>query len=133
MKFAKNIFPSFQKLVLLATGLNRTKLVLISVLISGCASGPVTNARVCAEIPFLDGPEGACVWTVTQKTELVNAQTWASQRPLMLMIDAKSWTEIKKDWLKACRLAGSTCNVQVDSIDRVIKGLDEMVKKFPKP
>lgn len=87
----------------------------------------MTNARVCAEIPFLDGPEGACVWTVSQKTELIDAKTWAEQRPYMLMIDAKSWTDIKKDWLKACRIAGPDCNVQVDSVDKVIKAIDGIV------
>lgn len=86
----------------------------------------MTNARVCAEIPFVDGPEGACVWTVSQKTELVNAADWQKQRPFMLMIDAESWTDIKKDWLKACRLAGPDCNVAVDSVDKVVKALDQI-------
>lgn len=99
----------------------------------GCASKPVTNARICAEIPFLDGAEGACVWTVTQKTELIDAETWAAQRPFMLMIDAKSWTEIKKDWLKACRIAGPDCNVQVESVDSVIKSLDKILSTIKKP
>lgn len=101
--------------------------------LSACAGGPVTNARVCAEIPFLDGPEGACVWTVTQKTELINAEAWRKQRPTMLMIDAKSWTEIKKDWLKACRIAGPDCNVQVDSVDRVVKALDSIAGQVLQP
>ena len=100
--------------------------------LSGCAGNTVTNARVCAEIPFLDGPEGACVWTVSQKTELVNATEWRKQRPTMLMIDAKSWTEIKRDWLRACRLAGPDCNVHVDSVDRVIKALDEIASQVLK-
>lgn len=105
--------------MLLATALN----------LSACAgSGKITNARICAEIPFRDGPEGACVWTVSRKTELVNAKDWAEQRPLMLMIDAKSWTEIKKDWLKACRIAGPECNVYVQSVDSVIQAIDKVVE-----
>jgi len=48
----------------------------------------------------------------------------------MLMIDAKSWTEIKKDWLQACRVAGPDCNLQVDSVDKVIRAIDEMAKKL---
>lgn len=103
-------------------------------ILSGCAGGPVTNARICAEIPFLDGPEGACVWTVSRKEELIDAKSWAEKRPKMLMIDAESWTEIKKDWLKACRMAGSACNVAVDSVDTVIKALDNIagsVLKLP--
>jgi len=58
----------------------------------------------------------------------VNAKDWAEQRPLMLMIDAKSWTEIKKDWLKACRIAGAECNVHVHSVDSVIQAIDKAVE-----
>src|SRR5690606_9554647 len=65
---------------------NALALLGTALVISACAGGPVTNARICAEIPFIDGPEGACVWTVTQKTELVNATEWSKQRPTMLMI-----------------------------------------------
>lgn len=50
----------------------------------------------------------------------------------MLMIDAESWTEIKKDWLKACRIAGPDCNVAVDSVDSVVKKLDEIASKILK-
>ena len=113
---------------LVASALSATVLVL-----SACAGGPVTNARICSEIPFLDGPEGACVWTVSRKTELVSAPEWAKQRPTMLMIDAKSWTEIKKDWLKACRMAGPDCNVAVDSVDKVVKALDSIASQVMKP
>lgn len=103
-------------------------MVLLALNLSSCAgSGRITNARICAEIPFRDGPEGACVWTVSRKTELVDAKDWAKQRPLMLMIDAKSWTEIKKDWLKACRTAGSECNVHVQNVDYVIQAIDKVV------
>ena len=93
--------------------------------LSACAGSPITNARICAEIPFVDGPEGACMWTVSQKQELIGAKEWAEKRPKMLMIDAQSWTEIKKDWLKACRRAGAKCDVQVNSIDDLIKALDK--------
>lgn len=103
------------------------------VILSGCAGGPVTNARICSEIPFIDGPEGACVWTVTRKQELIGAKEWAEKRPKMLMIDAQSWTEIKKDWLKACRMAGPDCNVAVDSVDSVIKALDKVAGTVLKP
>lgn len=47
----------------------------------------------------------------------------------MLMLNVKYWTEIKKDWLKACRVAGPQCNVVVDSIDKVIQALDEILKR----
>ncbi len=48
----------------------------------------------------------------------------------MLMLSAKYWTEIKKDWLKACRLAGPDCNVTVESIEKLIVTLDGLLKKF---
>lgn len=107
-------------------------LALSAAFLASCSHSPVTNARICAEIPFVDGQEGACVWTVTQKTELIGAEEWKKMRPVMLMIDAKSWTEIKKDWLKGCRLAGPDCNVQVQSVDDVIQALDKILKTvFP--
>lgn len=86
----------------------------------------MTNARVCIEIPFRDGSEGACVWTVSREQELIDTAAWAEQRPYMLMIDAKSWTEIKKDWLKACR-GTKSCNVQVQSVDEVVQALDKIL------
>jgi len=46
----------------------------------------------------------------------------------MLMVDPKSWTEIKKDWLKNCRYAGEKCNAHVKSIDDVILELDKMLR-----
>lgn len=101
--------------------------------LSACAGGPVTNARICAEIPFIDAPEGACQWTVTRKQELIGAEEWKKMRPKMLMIDATSWTEIKKDWLKGCRMAGPDCNVQVESVDSVIKKIDAMANQIYKP
>lgn len=103
--------------------------------LSGCASNPVPNVRVCAEIPFVDGPEGACVWTVSQKTELVNSSNWAKERPTMLMIDGESWTEIKKSWLKACRMVerdGGPCAVQVDSVDKVVRAIDQLASQIVK-
>ena len=120
MKSENSILRSFQKLSLSGIALA------ILVNLTGCAGGPVTNARICAEIPFIDGPEGACVWTVTRKSELIGSKEWVAKRPKMLMIDAQSWTEIKKDWLKACRMAGPDCNVTVDSVDKTIKALDSM-------
>lgn len=48
----------------------------------------------------------------------------------MLMIDAKSWTDIKTDWLKACRVAGPDCNLTVQSVDTVIRAIDDLAKKF---
>lgn len=53
---------------------------------------------------------------------------------MMLMIHAKYWTEIKKAWLKACRIAGDECNVHVKSVDDVVQALDKILKSvFPTP
>lgn len=98
-------------------------------LVTSCGHGPVTNARICYEIPFLDGPEGACVETVTKKTSLISSADWVKNRPYMLMLDAKEWTKIKKDWLKACR-GNDKCNVQVQTIDDAIQALDKMSKSL---
>jgi len=67
---------------------------------------------------------------VTGRAYLVNSDDWKKQRPTMIMIRARDWSKIKKDWLKACRIAGPNCNVQVDSVDRTIKALDEMVSRL---
>ena len=105
----------------------------LALLGTGCASVEVPNVRPCAEIPFLDGPEGACVWTVSKKTEIVPAEEWKKLRPKLIMIDAKSWTAIKLSWLKACRYAGADCNVQVQSIESVILKLDSLAKRVLQP
>lgn len=85
------------------------------------------------EIPFQDGAEGACTNTVSHKAKIIDHETWEKQRPYMLMIHADHWTEIKKDWLKGCRLAlqdGGKCNVAVDSVDSAVMALDNILKTF---
>lgn len=98
-----------------------------------CATGGghVTEVDPCVEIPFIDGPEGACTNTVTHKAYLVNAQEWAKLRPYMIMIRASDWTKIKKDWLKGCRLLikdGQRCNIIVESVDKSIKQLNKIAE-----
>lgn len=111
--------------------LSFARLALLALALASCShSGPVTRGEICLEIPFVDGPEGACVDTVTRESKLVNAEQWKAERPYMLMINAKYWTEIKKDWLKACRIAGPDCNVQVQSVDTAIQALDQILKKI---
>jgi hypothetical protein len=88
--------------------------------------------EICLPIPFVDGEEAACAETVTRKKRLINKEEWAKMKPFMLSIHAKHWTEIKKEWLKGCRLAGSSCNIQVESIDKVIVALDEILKNVIK-
>lgn len=103
--------------------------------LSSCAhNGPVSKAELCLEIPFVDGAEAACAHTITRKTRLIGAKEWKEERPYYLMIHAKYWTDIKLDWLKACRLAGPDCNVAVKSIDDLIQALDKILKQvLPKP
>lgn len=96
-------------------------------ILSSCAHGsPVTSVDPCIEIPFLDGPEGACTNTISHKPYIVPHGEWLAQRPHMIMIHVKHWTEIKKGWLKACRMMirdGDRCNVAVTRADLAIKKL----------
>lgn len=114
MKFVKLILVSF----------------LTSVLLSSCAltGSTVPSVEVCVEIPFTDAPEGACVNTTTRKVRVVDAKTWALRRRTMVMVDSKDWSKIKLEWKKACRVAGEQCNIQLDSVDRMIKGLDNILE-----
>lgn len=103
----------------------------------GCSSaGKITQVEPCVEIPFIDGPEGACTNNVTHKSYLVNADEWAKQRPKMIMLRGSDWTKIKLDWLKGCRMLvrdGKSCEVALDSIDKAIQTLDQMASKLIKP
>ena len=118
MKFASNILILF----------------LISVLLSSCAltGGTVPSVEVCVEIPFTDAPEGACVNTTTYKVRLIDAKTWAIRRKTMVMVDSKDWSKIKLEWKKACRVAGEQCNIQLESVDRMIQGLDNVLEMLLK-
>lgn len=100
--------------------------VLSALLETGCATTEIPNVRLCAEIPFIDAPEGACIWTVTHKEEIITPGKWKELRPYMLMLDPDGWAAIKKNWLEACRIAGPDCNVQVDSVEKVIRALDAL-------
>lgn len=118
MKFASNILILF----------------LISVLLSSCAltGGTVPSVEVCVEIPFVDAPEGACVNTTTHKVRLIDSKTWAMRRRTMVMVDSKDWSKIKLEWKKACRVAGEQCNIQLESVDRMIQGLDNVLEMLLK-
>ncbi len=102
--------------------------------LNSCASpGKITNAEICIPIPFVDGEEGACIMTVTREKRLVNKEQWAKEKPFMLMINAKYWTDIKKDWIQTCRYAGPKCNVQVESVDNAIRLIDDLAKRILAP
>lgn len=125
MYIAKNICVSLALLAMSAT-------------LSSCAtgSGGVTSVDPCLEIPFPDKPEGACTNTVTHKAYLVSAEEWAKKRPHMIMIHADDWTKIKLDWLKGCRMLirdGQKCNVAVESVDRAVRQLDQILKTILNP
>lgn len=110
----------------------RLALLAAALALSACAgsNGPITRGEIFLQIPFEDAPEGAGIDVVTHKTKLVPADEWRKMVPTMLMIPAKYWTDIKIGWLKACRLAGPDCNVQVESIDKAVRALDELLKKI---
>ena len=78
----------------------------------------------------MDGAEGACATNITQKQRLIPHDEWEKQRPYRVMIHIDYWTEIKKSWKKVCRYAGEDCNVQLESMDSVIRGLDDLIKKI---
>lgn len=110
------------------------RLVLLVSLSSCAGSGKITKVEICREIPFIDAPEAACATTVVNTSRLISAEEWKKERPYYLMISAKSWTAIKLDWLAACRAAISKnreedCNVQVESIEKVIRALDDLARK----
>lgn len=85
---------------------------------------------MCVEIPFVDGAEGACAWTVKGKSHLVTQEDWNKIKPTMIMIESKYWSEIKLQWMKACRVAGAECNVALDSVDKTIKNLDVLLNQY---
>ena len=92
--------------------------------------GQVPDVEACSEIPFLDGAEGACSTTVSKKKYIINKEDWKNKRPKMIMVEAKYWSQIKLEWKKACRVLGEKCNVTLDSIDKTINGLDNVLKKY---
>lgn len=102
--------------------------------LSNCTGiGKVPNVKICVEIPFIDGPEGACTTTVTHESEIINHKEWEKSRPTKLMLDASEWSKIRKYWIKACRLAkrdGEECNIAIDSIDKAINDLDKILEKI---
>lgn len=100
-----------------------TLLLGLALLVTACQTAQIPNVRLCKEIPFIDAPEGACIWTVTHSQELINARDWANMRPYMLMLDDSGWKDIKTEWMQACQMADS-CNVTIDSVDTLIQNLD---------
>lgn len=106
-------------------------------LLSSCSTlGKVPNPEICVEIPFQDGPEGACSLTTESKARLVDAETWEKEKPLMILIHSKYWSEVKLFLKKSCRYANKeeqgSCETRVDSMDSAIMGLQDMAEKFIK-
>jgi hypothetical protein len=98
---------------------------------SGCGHGQrIPDVAVYRELPFADAPEALEVWTVSDKERIVGPEEWEKMRPFMLMIPPETWSEIKKGWLTACRLAGPDCANEVESVDKFVKQLDGIVKGF---
>lgn len=98
-----------------------------------CQTAQIPNVRPCVEIPFIDAPEGACIWTTSHREELVSAEDWAAERPYHIILRSKDWAQIKTAWLQACRIAGPDCKVMVDSIDSLIKSVDDLARKIANP
>lgn len=92
--------------------------------LSGCQAIQIPNVRPCVEIPFIDAPEGACIWTTSHREELVTAEDWAKERPFQIILRSSDWAKIKVAWLQACRMAGPDCTTQVESIATLVERLD---------
>ena len=94
-------------------------------LITGCAGFQITQGEICKEIPFIDAPEGYCA-TNTQpvKSRWVPAKDWAEFRVTALMISPEFYTEIKKNWLKACR-KDKECVKKLETVDDMVQKLNK--------
>lgn len=98
----------------------------------GCGHNQkIPNVAVYRELPFGPGEDEALeVWTLKDDYRIVEPEEWARIRPYMLMIPPQTWSEIKKGWLSACRIAGPNCTHEVESVDKFVKHLDDIVKGF---
>ena len=105
-------------------------ILLVSLCVLGCGHAvKIPDVAVYRELPFADAPEALEVWTMSDRERIVPPAEWKEIRPFMLMIPPETWAEIKKGWLKACRIAGPDCAHEVESVDHFIKELDDIVKK----
>lgn len=104
----------------------------------GCGhAAKIPNVAVYRELPFSDAPEAIEVWSLTDDYRIVEHNEWEKMRPFMLMIPPRTWAEIKKGWLSACRRAGSSsslayqgCTHEVESVDTFVRDLDNIIKTF---
>lgn len=101
----------------------------LALLLSACSTVQIPNVKIHAEIPFQDGAEAAFIETVSHEKGIIPNHQWEAQRPYMLMIHIDDWSEIKKSWYSACRIAGPKCNVAVDSIDGIVRQLDGLARQ----
>jgi len=104
--------------------------VLLATLLGCGHNQKIPNVAVYRELPFTDAPEALEVWTLRDEYRIVGPEEWEKMRPFMLMIPPETWSEIKKGWLSACRIAGPHCSHEVESVDKFVKQLDGIVKGF---
>lgn len=103
-------------------------------LATGCQTTQVPNVKFYSEIPFQDCPEAVYVESLTKKTGLVSCEDWKKLRPFMIMVDPEGKKQIFNQWSDACRWAGDqNCNVQLDSVKKVVETLDQVASKVLKP
>lgn len=110
------------------------KLLLLAILgLSACAGFKITKGEVCKEIPFVDAPEGVCATnTYPVKSRWLPANEWTKFKVEALMISPEFWTEIKKNWLKACR-QDDDCVKELETIDSAIQQLNNLGNSVLKP
>lgn len=97
---------------------------------TGCQTTKIPNTRFYAEIPFIDCPEGAYVESLTKKAGIIPCKEWIQLRPYMIMIDPEGKKQIFNQWSEACRWAGDSCNVQLDSVKKTIEYIDALAGKL---
>lgn len=104
------------------------RLLAVISLITSCGHFKITQGELCKEIPFIDAPEGYCAMnTYPVKSRWVPAKEWQEFRVTALMISPEFYTEIKKNWLKACR-KDKECIKQLTSVDDMIQKLNQAAK-----
>lgn len=90
----------------------------------------IPDIEGCAEIPFVDGAEGACVTTLSKNKYIIPKDEWKEKRPRMIMVEAKEFSKVKKEWKKQCRFLGERCNLILESVEDVVNSLDQILEKY---
>lgn len=114
-----------------------------TLVVSACAT-KIPNVRVYKPIPFkcatangvvYECPEAVFVDSLTHKEGWLNTKQTAEKIPYWIALDPEGWTSIKNQWYEACRYARDKngCTAQVESVDKLIRLLDDIARQMIKP